>query len=546
MLGICTTAKEIRNALQEIDQEGDGLISWDEFLIFMAKHLTDSKINSKEMELAFEGAPRGHRPRRRVTTLLRVPTFRTAHRLPCLACVFRSNTRQSRDLRSNLALARRSRRSSCGTAVLVSQCELTTLEEVRLQTAIVAELFAEPLRARQASKEEPDAASSSSGLLEQSKWRSMRKEGTAAAAAAAAEAAAAPGSPAAGSPAAGAAASDAKAGSRSGGGKQKLGTPTKASQAKQGYGKVDPTKDVLRAQLYRKAVEARKAKGTATASGAPSAAASIDPGAMLDVQMLELILTDAGAPFDAGEMKRFRALADPFDTGQVSLERLRGLPCWQTLEEEEASRRAKEQADYISEASRSLQRVARVTVPEGVSPGEVLAVETDRGTFKARVPPGVAPGESFDLQIAPGAPPAAQEPATTEPPSVRPPSAARAKSAAPTEQKPPRSGPVGLLASLRDTWLAPAPAAATTPPSAPAAGSSQAPPQSSREANGSRGSGSEQGSDPDTSREARQSAYAGIYRMPQSMYLAGNQSARTDSEAASPGGSLEASDSGHV
>ena len=56
MIGVCTSDAEVKAAVEEIDQGGDGMVQWDEFLHFMAKKLTDSSLVNAEIEMAFEGA----------------------------------------------------------------------------------------------------------------------------------------------------------------------------------------------------------------------------------------------------------------------------------------------------------------------------------------------------------------------------------------------------------------------------------------------------------------------------------------------------------
>ena len=55
MIGICTSESEIQIAIKEIDEGGDGMIQWGEFLRFMAKKLLDSKLMNAEIDMAFEG-----------------------------------------------------------------------------------------------------------------------------------------------------------------------------------------------------------------------------------------------------------------------------------------------------------------------------------------------------------------------------------------------------------------------------------------------------------------------------------------------------------
>ena len=49
-------AHQIQQAIREVDEGGDGIIQWEEFLAFMAKHMQDPKHMNAEVDMGFEGA----------------------------------------------------------------------------------------------------------------------------------------------------------------------------------------------------------------------------------------------------------------------------------------------------------------------------------------------------------------------------------------------------------------------------------------------------------------------------------------------------------
>ena len=128
----------------------------------------------------------------------------------------------------------------------------------------------------------------------------------------------------------------------------------------------------------------------------------------IDCATLRLILTDAGSPLSEEEMNRLLQLADPDSKGVVSWQTLRNLPCWLTEEEEERVRTNEERirmsrmfgsapATESGPSSTEKELVVYATVPEGVQPGDVIAIEAAGKVLQAVVPQGCGPGDTFGV-----------------------------------------------------------------------------------------------------------------------------------------------------
>ena len=185
------------------------------------------------------------------------------------------------------------------------------------------------------------------------------------------------------------------------------------------------SKEKLRNRLMRMSTEAM-ADGSWNETPGGESSGQAGP-VELDCEMLRMILMDAGNPFSEEEMAAFFELADPDDAGKVSLEALRRLPCWKTEEEEEEERKAQARQLALSASATKTSGdgneplppgsdlVVYATVPDGVSSGDVLAVETSRGTFKAVVPDGVRAGDTFGIQVTGGGTPGGSPLQTSSP-----------------------------------------------------------------------------------------------------------------------------------
>ena len=165
---------------------------------------------------------------------------------------------------------------------------------------------------------------------------------------------------------------------------------------------------------------------------------------LLDTQVLRLILTDAGAPLTDAEMDAFLGVADPHETGSIKLTDLKGLPCFR----EGGAGGGAGGGQVAARGAPADPTVLYATVPPGVRPGDVLAVEAPDGSvIKAAVPEGCAPGATFGIAGALGrdargaarpSPARAAGPAPNPAPNPAPSSAARASRSAASATSPGR------------------------------------------------------------------------------------------------------------
>ena len=115
---------------------------------------------------------------------------------------------------------------------------------------------------------------------------------------------------------------------------------------------------------------------------------------LLDTQVLRLILTDAGAPLTDAEMDAFLDVADPHETGSIKLTDLKGLPCFR----EGGAGGGAGGGQVAARGAPADPTVLYATVPPGVRPGDVRALEAPDGSvIKAAVPEGCAPGATFGI-----------------------------------------------------------------------------------------------------------------------------------------------------
>jgi hypothetical protein len=129
------------------------------------------------------------------------------------------------------------------------------------------------------------------------------------------------------------------------------------------------------------------------------------------LQQSSAFLLTPREPLYGQEMDRFLRLADPLGTGVVSFSALKDLPCW--LDGTDGEKRRPSLVRNIdsataavvnpsSAASSPKDKVAFVTVPDGVSPGDVIAVEAPDGTHvRAAIPIGCPAGSSFGVAYTP-------------------------------------------------------------------------------------------------------------------------------------------------
>ena len=309
------------------------------------------------------------------------------------------------------------------------------------------------------------------------------------------------------------------------------------------------SKEKLRNRLMRMSTEAM-ADGSWNETPGGESSGQAGP-VELDCEMLRMILMDAGNPFSEEEMAAFFELADPDDAGKVSLEALRRLPCWKTEEEEEEERKAQARQLALSASATKTSGdgngplppgsdlVVYATVPDGVSSGDVLAVETSRGTFKAVVPDGVRAGDTFGIQVTGGGTPGGSPLQTSSPAPqslggisedepLAPSGGVRSSisrmgrsvyqaaigAAAPASTSPPLSSapPPASPPPLGSPPPAAAPAASPSRPQGPSPPGTERP--ASRSPRTSRDFG-EAGLSPSTPGESgAKPAYAGLYRLP--------------------------------
>jgi len=112
------------------------------------------------------------------------------------------------------------------------------------------------------------------------------------------------------------------------------------------------------------------------------------------VELLRVFLLDAGyAAFDAEEVERLIAQADPERTGLVRFGQLRSLACFAIAEH---GAQEAEDVDHDDTAPDNVPKVLYAAVPEGVAGGDVLLIEADGGhVYKVKMPAGLSPGDVF-------------------------------------------------------------------------------------------------------------------------------------------------------
>ena len=375
MIGLCTTDAEVRQAVKQIDVGGDGNIQWDEFLHFMAKQMAEPKLMNNEFDMAFDGETRAARgsQSRAWPTAPSTP----AHRDPRVCvCV----------------------------AVLVNMCAVERVELLRRLKLIspnvnVTETLSKPGEEAPAVADDEHSAQLQAG----SKWHSVRAE-------IASGRLRRPPSPPLGPETS---TSDRSAGDRSAGSSTTSKWSRRSSGPSRSSRKQEQHKEKVRQSLFRMG----------------SRPLEVDyPD--IDTAMLRLVLADAGTPFNPMEMERFLRLVDPLRTGRVASSDLRALPCWLTEEDERRREKSKKlqtaagvspgnsagnsrdtSPQQLAPAASSqlapapaatpppgMQFVTYATVPEGVSPGDVLAVESVHGSvLRAIVPEGCTAGSVFGI-----------------------------------------------------------------------------------------------------------------------------------------------------